>query len=55
LTPSTFTAGVVSGITITARTPNCFAAYATAWPWLPDEYVITPRLRADSGSLRIAL
>jgi len=32
LTPATFTAGVVSGMTITARTPNCFAAYATAWP-----------------------
>jgi hypothetical protein len=36
-TPSTFTAGAVSGITITARTPNCRAANATAWPWLPDE------------------
>src|SRR5690348_6860338 len=54
-TPSTFTAGAVSGITITARTPNFCAAQETAWPWLPEEKVITPRRRAASGSLRTAL
>jgi len=31
-TPATFTAGAVSGITTTARTPTSCAAYATAWP-----------------------
>ena len=43
------------GITITAGAPSVFAASATAWPWLPDEYVITPRRRLSAGNCAIML
>jgi hypothetical protein len=36
-TAATFTAGASSFMTTTHGTPNARAAYATAWPWLPDE------------------
>ena len=42
-TPPRLAAVTVSGMTITARTPKRAAAYATAWPWLPEENVMTPR------------
>ena len=34
-----------SGMTTTARSAEARAAYATAWPWLPLDWVITPRRR----------
>jgi hypothetical protein len=34
---------VVTGITITARTPSLCALSATPWAWLPAEAQITPR------------
>src|SRR5437870_3623122 len=48
-------AGGLPGIVTTARTPISWAAYATAWPWLPELNVITPRRRAASGRFLIAL
>jgi len=48
--PSTFTAGAVVGMTTMAGIENRAAAQATAWPWLPDEYVTTPRART-AGSI----
>jgi hypothetical protein len=36
-TPSTFTAGADSGMTMTADAPSSRAARATAWAWLPEE------------------
>src|SRR6476661_4585125 len=42
-------AGVtVVGITTVARTPNSFAASATACAWLPDDGAITPRDRSSA-------
>ena len=39
---SCLTRGAVSGITTNAGIPRRAAAYATAAPWLPDEWVTTP-------------
>jgi hypothetical protein len=39
---STLTAGVASGITITARRPRRWAWWATPCAWLPAEAAITP-------------
>jgi hypothetical protein len=40
---------------MTARAPRSRAARATAWAWLPDEYVTTPRARSASLSDAILL
>ncbi len=42
LIPSTFILGAVSGTTTYAFVPNCVAANARAFPWLPEDAVITP-------------
>ena len=39
---STFTVGVSSGMTITARSPRRCAWWASPWAWLPAEAAITP-------------
>ncbi|MNH29959.1 hypothetical protein D3C79_902220 [compost metagenome] len=44
-TPSTFSDGVVVGMTMVAFMPRCDAARATPWAWLPADAVITPRAR----------
>ena len=54
-TPSIFTAGVDSGMTTTARSPKRRAANATAWPWLPLDWVTTPRTDPPPATRATAL
>jgi hypothetical protein len=53
LTASILIAGVVVGMTITARVPSRLADSATPWAWLPAEAQITPRL--STAGLRWAI
>ena len=46
-TRSRLIVGASDGMTMTAGTPRSFAARATPWAWLPDEYEMTPRARAS--------
>ena len=54
-TASTFTSGVVTGMTITARQPSSPAARATPWAWLPADEQMTPRARCSAASFAILL
>src|SRR5580698_6308587 len=45
----------LSGITTQAGRPRRRAARASAAPWLPEEWVATPRLKATAGRLCTAL
>ena len=54
-TACTFTCGVVTGITITARQPRRFADSATPWAWLPADAQITPLARWASVRWAILL
>jgi hypothetical protein len=42
-------------MTTMAGIENRAAAQATAWPWLPDEYVMTPRARTSGSICEIRL
>ena len=50
-----FTRGAFSGITTHAGMPRRRAAYASAAPWLPDEWVTTPRAAMSGASAKTAL
>ena len=45
-----FMTGPYAVITTTARMPSSCALSATACPWLPEDYVITPAARAEGPS-----
>src|SRR5215472_8049398 len=50
----TFRSLALSGTYTVAGTPNVCAAYATPWPWLPADAVMTPAARCSAG-IRISL
>ena len=54
-TAATLTAGVVTGITITARAPMRLAASATPWAWFPADAQITPASSASRDRWAILL
>ena len=52
---SRFTREEPSGMTTVTGTPRILPASASAWPWLPLEWVITPAARAAESSRLSAL